>query len=188
MTAQHNQFVISITSRDRVGIVYEVATALSELRGDIADVRQSVLCGYFTMILLVTFPPEVTPRAVERKLSELDANSETAIAATVTAVHNAAVAAPGVVPAHSYVLTAIGRDRIGFVAAVAGFCADHAINILDLSTTVKDGSYVMILLVDLSGCASIQQVRADLARFAAATEFSLVLQHHDIFRATNEIA
>lgn len=188
MNTDRNQYVISITSRDRVGIVHEVAGAISELSGDIADVRQSVLCGYFTMILLVAFPPEVTQRAVERKLSELDANSETAMAATITPVRNAEATTPGVIPDHSYVLTAIGRDRIGFVAAVAGFCAAHNVNILDLSTTVKDGSYVMILLVDLSGCASIQAVRAELARFGAEKELSIVLQHHDIFRATNEIA
>jgi len=33
-----------------------------------ADVRQSVLCGYFTMILLASFPAGVTRRDIERKI------------------------------------------------------------------------------------------------------------------------
>ena len=79
MSETGNQFVISIMSRDRVGIVYEISKAISELDGNIADIRQSVLCGYFTMILLASFPDAVNQRAIERKLAEVDANSETLI-------------------------------------------------------------------------------------------------------------
>ncbi len=39
-------------SRDGIGIVYAVSHAISRMVGDIADLRQSVLRGYFTMILL----------------------------------------------------------------------------------------------------------------------------------------
>ena len=70
MNAPQAQFVISIMSRDHVGIIYQVSKALSDLDGNIAQVRQSVLCGYFTMILLATFPSQVTQRDIERKLAE----------------------------------------------------------------------------------------------------------------------
>lgn len=46
--------------------------------------------------------------------------------------------APGVILEHSYMLTAIGRDRIGFLAS---FCADRDINILDLSTVYRRDVY-----------------------------------------------
>ncbi|MDQ3249124.1 MAG: hypothetical protein M3Q45_07930, partial [Chloroflexota bacterium] len=65
------QFVISIMSADRVGIIADVAGCLSLLQGDIADLRQSVLQGYFTMILLATFPPEVTADALKTQLSAI---------------------------------------------------------------------------------------------------------------------
>lgn len=85
-------------------------------------------------------------------------------------------------------LTASGRDRIGFVAAVTQFCAENRLNILDLSTAVADGSYTMILLVDLSGVASIETLRGALEVFREETGSHVVLQHHDLFRATNEIS
>ncbi len=181
------EFVISIMSRDRVGIVYEVSKAISELQGNIADIRQSVLCGYFTMILLAGFPAGVTQRDIERKLAEVDARSETAIDAVVKRVEEAVVEGYSPTPDNAYVLTATGSDRVGFVAAVTSFCVAHEINILDLSTTTSDGAYVMILLVDLNHCAPIAEVRRDLQQFAQEKNLRVVLQHYDIFKAVNEI-
>jgi predicted amino acid-binding ACT domain protein len=81
MSKPQELFIISITTRDRVGIIYEVTKAISELGGNIADIRQSILCGYFTMILLASFPAETTQRSIERKLAETDSNSESALEA-----------------------------------------------------------------------------------------------------------
>jgi predicted amino acid-binding ACT domain protein len=89
---------------------------------------------------------------------------------------------------HRYVLTASGRDRIGFVASVSSFCARQNINILDLSTAVSDGSYTMILLVDLSRCPDLAEMRRQLKAFAQESGLRLVLQHYDIFKATNEVS
>lgn len=187
MSESQEQFVISIMSRDRVGIVFEVSKAISELDGNIADIRQSVLSGYFTMILLASFPEDVTQRTIQRKLAEVDAHSETAIDAMVEKVEAVALASFSPTPENAYVLTATGTDKVGFVATVTSFCVKHNINILDLSTTVSGGAYIMILVIDLNHCNSISAVRQDLQQFAQETGLKVVLQHYDIFRAVNEI-
>jgi glycine cleavage system transcriptional repressor len=187
MNAKQQQYVISIMSRDRVGIVHEVSQAICGLEGDIADIRQSVLCGYFTMILLAAFPDSITQRDIERKLSEVDSHGETAIDVAVKKVDVELPAIRKSIPDNAYVLTATGPDRIGFVATVSSFCADNHINILDLSTTRSDGEYVMILIVDLSRCPSSAAVRSDLQEFAREKGLHIVLQHYNIFRAMNEI-
>ena len=187
MSKEQVQFVISIMSRDRVGIIYEISKALSELDGNIADVRQSVLSGYFTMILLASFPGKVTKRAVERKLAEVDANSETVIESAVKQIEQSIPVSSSSTPENAYVLTATGVDRVGIVAQVSHFCVTHNINILYLSTTISDGAYVMILVLDLDRCDSISVVRSDLQELAQETGLKLVLQHYDIFRAVSEI-
>ena len=187
MVEPQAQFVISIMSRDRVGIVYEVSKAISELEGNIADIRQSVLCGYFTMILLASFPARITKRAIERKLAEVDAHSETAIDVMVEVVEGELPATYAPIPENAYVLTATGKDQIGFVATVSSFCVRQNINILDLSTTVSEGAYIMILIIDLTQCEPIGDLRRDLAQFAGERDLKIVLQHYDIFRAINEI-
>ena len=141
-------FVISIMSKDRVGIIAEVSQKISELNGNIADIRQSVLCGYFTMILLVSYPLSVSQASIEKKLDEINAVDEPHLA---IAVKPAVDSTP--IPAHSfpentYVLTVTGKDQVGFVAAVSAFCSAHEINILDLTTTIKSDQYVMILFID----------------------------------------
>jgi glycine cleavage system transcriptional repressor len=187
MTESQELFVISITSHDRIGIIYEVSKAISELGGNIADVRQSVLCGYFTMILLASFPPNVTQRSIERKLAEADSHSESAIEAVVKKADENAITFGTSAPENAYVLTATGHDRVGFVALMTSFCVQHNINILDLSTTTSDGAYVMILVIDLNHCASISDVRLDLQKFSQENNIKAVLQHYDIFRALHEI-
>ena len=188
MKSSQNDYVISIMSRDRVGIVYEVSKAISELDGNIADIRQSVLCGYFTMILLVAFPADVTQRAIERKFAEVDAHSETVIDSTIKPIEETVERSCPPIPENAYVLTATGNDRVGFVATVSSFCVKHKLNILDLSTTVSDGAYVMILIIDASRAESIDAVRQDLVEFSRDTTLKVVLQHFDIFKAVNEIS
>jgi glycine cleavage system transcriptional repressor len=187
MSETQEHFVISIISRDRVGIIYDVSKAISDLNGNIADVRQSVLCGYFTMILLASFPSKVTQRAIERKLAEVDAHNEIPIEAVVKKAEEIVDAPAAPNSENVYVLTATGADQIGFVATVSSFCVKHQINILDLSTTVSDGAYVMILMIDLAGHLSISAVRRDLQQFSQETGIKVVLQHRDIFKAINEI-
>jgi len=70
---------------------------------------------------------------------------------------------------------------------VTAVCAQNEINILDLSTTTSDGSYIMILSIDVSQCPSISHVRQELQQFASDSDIKIVLQHNDIFKAVNEI-
>ncbi len=187
MNSKQHQYVISIMSRDRVGIVHEVSQAISDLEGNIAEIRQSVLCGYFTMILLASFPASSTQRDIERRLTEVDAHSETAIDVAVKKVEVTSQSIGKTIPDNAYVLTATGPDKIGFVATVSSFCAGNNINILDLSTTSSNNEYVMILIVDLTRCPSSETVRHDLQAFASEKGLHIVLQHYNIFRAVNEI-
>ena len=189
MTNPQSQFVLSIMSRDRIGIVYEVSTAISELEGDIADLRQSVLRGYFTMILLASFPATVTEDAIQERLAALDLDGVPSLEIAVKRADEVAPDNGTCALENAYVLTASGSDRIGFVATVSAFCARHGINILDLSTAVRNGSYTMILLVDLEGCPEdIGTVRQALGRFGREHDLQVVLQHYDVFRATNEVS
>ena len=180
-----SEYIISITSRDRIGIVYEISIAISELHGNIADSRQSVMCGYYTMILRTDFPDHISQRDIERKLAKVDAGSDTAINAVVKPME--AMPLNETDPENNYVLTASGADQIGLVATVAKFCVDHQMNILDLSTTLSGGEFVMIFIVNLAHSGSIKELRQALTEFSNAKNLKVVLQHHDIFKAVNEI-
>lgn len=186
MKPDRTSFVISIMSQDRVGIVHQVASAISQLEGDIEDIRQSVLRGYFTMILFATFPPGITAGAVRRTLQEDSDPGDSALEIAIRPALPAPLTAED--SGQVYVLTASGKDRIGFVSMVSSFCVVQNLNILDLSTTVAGNEYIMILMVDVSRCHNFDALHENLAHFSRETGLNMVLQHDDIFRAVNEIS
>jgi glycine cleavage system transcriptional repressor len=185
-----NQFVISIMSKDRAGIVHYVATTIAQLNGNMSNISQTVLRGYFTMILFAEFPADVSGETILQKLSEANSNSTDVppLEMTIQPIPGPLPPEPTTKPADTYVLTASGRDRVGIVAEVSAFCVRHQLNILDLSTTVSEDIYIMILLVDLSACKDTRALHYNLTKFEQHTGLNLVLQHHDIFKATNEIS
>lgn len=170
---------------DRVGIIHDITRTIADLEGNLTDIRQQVLQGYFSMILYGSFPDKVPPETIREQLLAVDTNNPFEISIKPVIEAMPIPAAPA--PADSYVLTARGVDRIGFVALVSGFCTEHDINILDLSTTSTGETYTMMLLVDLNRCSTLEELRTDLEQFNRQHDLSLLLQHHDIFTATNEI-
>ena len=177
--------IISVMSKDRPGIIADVTGAIYELNGDLADLNQSVLCGYLTMILIATFDDSVTPEDVLAKLS----HSKSAIKfdAIVKKMEAPIEILQTKVPEKTYILTAQGKNKRGLVHGISSFCYQRNINILDLATTLAEDQYTMILQLDLSHITSIKDVRDDLAGYAENTGLRVVLQHNDIFRVTHEI-
>jgi glycine cleavage system transcriptional repressor len=179
------QMIIAVMSKDRPGIIADVTGVIYELDGDLADLNQSVLCGYLTMILIATFDSAVTPEDVIAKLSHT--KSEIKFDAVVKLVDTPIEILKAQVPEKTYILTAQGKNKRGLVHGISSFCYRRDINILDLATTLADDQYTMILQLDLSNIASIKDVRDDLAEYADQTGLQIVLQHNDIFRVTHEI-
>ena len=51
------------------------------------------------------------------------------------------------------IVTVVGRDKVGIIAAVCALLAEHNVNILDISQTILQGSFTMVMAVDV-GAAS----------------------------------
>jgi ACT domain-containing protein len=86
------------------------------------------------------------------------------------------------------VLTVIGKDRIGIIAAVSNILADSNINILDISQTIMQGFFTMIMLVDISQMSlNFSEISDRLDRKGQELGLSIRLQHEDIFNAMHRI-
>ncbi len=179
------QYIISVMAKDRVGIVADVTTAIKGLQGNLADMSQTVLCGYFTMILVAGFPEGATPETIKKRLKAIEGDTpfEVGIQQPAEVLH------PEASEAHSrqYVLTAVGPDRIGLVAAVSEYLRQKEINIRDLSTCVEEGVYTMVLLLDLPPGADVAKLKRSLQVAMEDIALNVELRHHAIFRKTNEI-
>lgn len=179
------QMVMSVMSKDRPGIIADITGVIYHLHGDLADLNQSVLCDYFTMILIATFDDAVTPEDVVAGFSHIQ--SETRLEVVVKEMETPMEIARAKRPKETYVLTAQGRNQSGLVHRIGLFCCQHGINILDLATTLSEDQYTMILQLDLSRVESVDAIRTSLTDYAEESGLAVVLQHEDIFKAVSEI-
>ena len=50
------------------------------------------------------------------------------------------------------IITVVGKDTVGIIAKVCTYLAENGINILDISQTIVQGYFNMMMIVDMSGC------------------------------------
>ena len=86
------------------------------------------------------------------------------------------------------VVTVTGKDNKGIIAKVSGFLAEKKVNIEDISQTILQDFFAMIMLVDLSEATDgIAQLAKDCAELGKEIGMSIYLQHEDIFNAMHSI-
>ncbi len=86
------------------------------------------------------------------------------------------------------VVTVVGKDQVGIIAGVCMHLAAYNVNVLDISQTVMQGYFTMMMVVDVSGC------EIPLAELAQKCEekgkemgLSIRLQREDIFEAMHRV-
>lgn len=86
------------------------------------------------------------------------------------------------------VVTVIGKDRTGIIAGVAGALAARDINIEDISQTVMQGSFVMIMLVDTARSTTpFDKLAEALQQDVDALGVTVHVQHEDLFDAMQRV-
>ena len=86
------------------------------------------------------------------------------------------------------IVTVIGKDRVGITAEVCSLLAKYNINILDITMTVVQGFFTMVMLVDTGACAkSIADMAGILEQAGQDTSLSIRIQREDIFNAMHRI-
>ena len=81
------------------------------------------------------------------------------------------------------IITVLGSDRSGIVAAVAGALAWHEANILDISQTILQGIFTMTMLVDLSASTSgFSEVKDALDALSGELGVQITMQREEVFR------
>lgn len=86
------------------------------------------------------------------------------------------------------IVTVIGKDKVGIISNVANIMASNGINIMDLSQTVMQDYFTMIMMVDLTGCEmSFADVSSLLKKSGEDIGLSIRIQREDIFEAMHRI-
>lgn len=86
------------------------------------------------------------------------------------------------------VITVIGKDTTGIIAAVSGLLAEYGVNIMDISQTIMQDLFTMIMLVDFGGAQiGFHELAEKLAELEKTKALSIRIQHEDIFNSMHKI-
>ena len=86
------------------------------------------------------------------------------------------------------VVTVVGKDRVGIIAQVCAALAENNVNVLDISQTVMQGYFTMMMVVDVSA-ATLPMALLCQAMEDKGTEMglSIRLQREDIFDTMHRV-
>ena len=84
------------------------------------------------------------------------------------------------------IVTVIGKDKTGIIAAVTGELSGLGVNVEDISQTIMQDYFVMLMLVE-SKTAEAAEIGARLTALGAKIGVDIRVQHEDIFNAMHRI-
>ena len=86
------------------------------------------------------------------------------------------------------IITVVGQDQVGIIAKVCAYLADTQINILDISQTIIQGYFNMMMIVDVASTTKeFSSISDELEKLGNDIGVSIKLQHEDIFQKMHRI-
>ena len=86
------------------------------------------------------------------------------------------------------IITVVGKDSVGIIAKVCTYLAENKVNILDISQTIVQGYFNMMMVVD--GNASekkFNEIADDLEKIGEEIGCIIKAQHEDIFNKMHRL-
>jgi glycine cleavage system transcriptional repressor len=182
------KMIISVLGKDRPGIIAAVNRILFEQDCNIENVSQTILQDEFSGIFIVGVP---------QRLSEADLHRHLDVGLSSMGLHvyekrlSEAGDSRTAIESEPFVVTTMGPDRKGLVAAITAVLAVHRVNVTNLQAVFKGGddpnANIMIYEVDIPTDASHQDLRRDLREKALELSLDISIQHKLIFEAINRV-
>ena len=86
------------------------------------------------------------------------------------------------------IVTVVGKDKVGIIAGVCTLLAESNVNILDISQTILQGSFTMVMAVDVSRAAQpVGELTEKLNELGRKLDISIRIQREEIFDAMHRI-
>ena len=86
------------------------------------------------------------------------------------------------------IVTVVGKDRVGIIAGVCVALAKYNVNVLDISQTVMQGYFTMMMATDVSACnIPLAELSIRMEEVGREMGLSIRVQREDIFEAMHRI-
>ena len=85
------------------------------------------------------------------------------------------------------IVSVIGKDQVGIIAKVTNVLADNRINILDISQTILQDFFTMMMLVDVTNSENLEALQNELSEIGKAMNLNITVQLEEIFQAMHRV-
>lgn len=184
MTRFPHGYVLTVMSDDHPGIVAAVSDAVEALGGNIDSCSQTVLGGYFTLIMIVSVPEAVDAEQLAQRIRGASKGEDGYLVLARPALSDKSSMRE---PAERFVISAFGEDQPGIVRRFSQYLAGKDINIVDLYGDRNDTQFVLIGQVEVPARWDVGMMQADLEQMGQELGFTVKLQHENVFVATNQL-
>jgi predicted amino acid-binding ACT domain protein len=179
-TLKNHAYVLNVMSNDHPGIVAAVGKAVCEANGNMDAVSQTVLEGFFTLIMIVSFPEAIDPEELSQRIETDHPGFQVTIRPFESLDWTSEQRG-------RFVVTAFGADRPGIVLRFSQYLAGKDINIVDLFGHREGEEFVLIGQVEVPKRLDVALLQADLEEMGREEGYNVRLQHENIFVATNQL-
>ena len=178
-------YVLNVMSDDHPGIVAAVSNAVEGLGGNIDSCSQTVLGGYFTLIIIVSLPEAISADDLASRVRKSESlGGEYQVVARQGLVSRKKQPSGAT---ERFVITAFGKDQPGIVRRFSQYLAGKDINIMDLYGDRSGDEFVLVGQLEVPKQWDIRLLQADLEQMGQELGFTVKLQHENVFVATNQL-
>ncbi len=86
------------------------------------------------------------------------------------------------------VITVIGKDNVGILHKVSGVCSEKGVNVIEVTQSVLQDMFAMIMLVDITGMTSdFAELVDDMTNLGEKLGLSIHTMHEDIFNSMHNV-
>ncbi|WP_141431368.1 ACT domain-containing protein [Bacillus sp. 03113] len=85
------------------------------------------------------------------------------------------------------VVSVIGKDQVGIIAKVTTILSENHINILDISQTILQDFFTMMMLVDVSNTENLDHLQKQFNEIGEELNLKINIQLEEIFKAMHRV-
>ena len=85
------------------------------------------------------------------------------------------------------IITVVGKDTVGIIAKVCTYLAENQVNILDITQTIVQGYFNMMMIVDTGKVESFEKLTGELAALGEEIGVVIKCQQEEIFDKMHRI-
>lgn len=86
------------------------------------------------------------------------------------------------------VITVVGKDKVGILAKVSAICAENNVNVIEVSQSILQDMFCMIMLTDVSDCkVPFTEFAENIAKQGEEQGLSIRAMHENVFKSMHRI-